>query len=159
MIFILVSQGKIFSYSVSWCPTQTSQSFTAILFFQKMSNGKESSLQLPVLLQKWEMNPYIPLLSPEVKAFLPHNHVVSGNQRSGAGGQPGCCGLGSDKHNRSSGLTTTLPHPCSCPSPGCWNSLAKGMQSYFSASVLSNSTPMQSSQEQEDYKYRVGFFC
>lgn len=87
------------------------------------------------------MNSYIPLLSPEVKAFLPHNQVVSGHQSSGAGGQPGCCALGSDKHNRSSGLTTTHAHPCPCPCPGCWNSLAKGMDGYFSAYALSNCTP------------------
>lgn len=48
-----------------------------------MSNGALSATL--VLLQKWEINIYIPLPSPEVKTFLPHYHVVSGNQRSGAG--------------------------------------------------------------------------
>lgn len=109
-------------------PHRASQSF---YFFQKVSNGKESSLQFPVLLQKWEMDTYIPLLSPDIKAFLPHDHVVSGNQRSGAAWLSGCHSLGSDKHNRSSGLNITHAHPCSCPSLGCWNSPANGMQGYF----------------------------
>lgn len=53
------------------CPTQTPQSFANISFLQKMSNGKEFSLQFPVLLQKWEMNTYIPLLHQRSRLYFP----------------------------------------------------------------------------------------
>lgn len=123
-----------------WCPTKTQTQTELCKHFISSENVKWKGVlsAIPCSIAEMRDEHLHSPPSPEVKALLPYKHVVSGKQRSGAGGQPGCPGLGSDKHDRSSGLTTTHTHPCSCPSPGCWSSLAKGMQGYFSTYALTN---------------------
>lgn len=133
--------GKSFPYSVSDClPVPHTNPTELCKHFISSENVKWKGVlsAIPCSIAEMRDEHLHSPPSPEVKALLPYKHVVSGKQRSGAGGQPGCPDLGSDKHDRSSGLTTTHTHPCSCPSPGFWSSLAKGMQGFFSTYALTN---------------------
>lgn len=148
MTFIWVAPGKIFLYSVSDCllapHTNLTELYNQFIFSEDVT-WKGILSATPSTIAKWEMKTYIPLLSAGFSSPWP-----CGQWKSKVWGRRAAWLLWPDKHNRYFGLITTHAHPCSCPSSGCWNSLAKGKQGYFSTYALSNCTPMQSSHEQQD---------
>lgn len=134
MIFILVTLGKSFSYSVSDWLLVFHTNFTELHNNFIFSEGvKWTGVLSTIPCYSTKMRD-VHLHSPPPtrhQGFPSPRPCSQQKSKVWAAWLPGCHGLGSDKNNRSSGLTKTHAHPCYCPSLGRWNSLAYGMQGYF----------------------------